>query len=165
MTPFLSCNQPCTVSASDYCMWKWKADLIAHWLFSKYTAFETKGFLSWNHYNQEVWGKPYRPVCFKSKTNVLLELSVQLLYIVLLIQDGCYLAIPVVMETDIKTALHHIWRELKRYYSVKQCKETTKDSTSLHSCSHRCHSSSTWRSQWPQPERIQIRNCVKTKQI
>lgn len=40
--------------------------------------------------------------CQTTKLYILLELPVQFLNIVLLIQDGCYLAIPVVMETDRK---------------------------------------------------------------
>lgn len=36
------------------------------------------------------------------KKKILLQLSIQLLYVVLLVQNGCYLAVPVAMETSKK---------------------------------------------------------------
>lgn len=59
-------------------------------------------FMRQVHTTGEILQAGLFPIKKNKPTNVLLELSVQFLNIVLLIQDGCNLAIPVAMETDIK---------------------------------------------------------------
>lgn len=50
---------------------------------------------------QELLGNP-KDSSVSKKKNVLLELPVQFFHIILLIQDGCYLAVSVAVGTEIK---------------------------------------------------------------
>lgn len=74
----------------------------------------------------------------------LLQLTVQLLHIVLLVQNRCDLAVPVAMETG---ALFYIECPRGYWISCGECR------TSLHSGSRQHRSSSTARSRSPPPEK------------
>lgn len=68
---------------------------------------------SWQQNLHELWGNPAGTSVSNKNPNVLLELSVQFLDVVLLIQDGRYLAIPVPMETEIKQSSASYLRALR----------------------------------------------------